>query len=258
LADTGNPKYRFHNSSYACVTNRFGTLIAGSSGVDGAHSVPAVWTPRKIWKNGDFVTQWQIHKLETKGLPDVPNWDVYGINDDGQIDAVGYTDNDSIVVSVLWNPRLDGNGWEPTMLLPSPVYPKPIAFHINDNGQITGVVLSLDENIWIPVLWKPLDAKRARYSRPIQFGVPAGFTGCEAVNSNEVGDVTGDCYNDTQWVPAHWNTKNPAFSELLSFPGDWGFAWGVNIYGTAAFTYGGGLNCSADTYGSCGGATQLH
>jgi hypothetical protein len=258
LADTGDPNYSSHNSSYACTTNKPGTLIVGSSGVDGVHNTPVAWTPSRIWKNGEFVTKWKIHKLDTAGLPDVPNWDLYGVNDYGQITAMGYTDNDSIVLSVLWNPRGDGKGWEPTTLLPSRVYPKSFPFHINDSGQITGIVTPLDESTWIPVLWQPLDANRTKHSRPIQLAVPKGFTGCESVGINELGDITGDCWNDTDWLPVHWNAKDPSFSEFINFPGDWGYSWEVNGNRTAVFTYGGGENCPADTYGSCGGAIQLH
>ena len=258
LADTHDSRYHSHNSSFACLTNRLGTLIAGESGVDGAHTVPVVWTPSRIWSNREFVTKWQIQALDTKGLPKVPNWDVYGVNDYGQIDAVGYTDNDSIVISVVWNPCTDGKGWVPTILPNSKTYPKPIAFKMNDKGQITGVVLSEDESVWIPVLWKPLDANRTKYSRPIEFGVPGGFSICESVGINEVGDITGDCSNDTDWLPVHWKAQDPASPQFLTFPGDWGFSWGVNDRRIAVFTYGGGLNCSADTYGSCGGAIQLH
>ena len=144
----------------------------------------------------------------------------------------------------------------PTKLPNSKTYPKPIAFKMNDKGQITGVVLSEDESVWIPVLWKPLDVGRTKYSRPIEFGVPEGFTGCESVGVNDLGDMTGDCYNDTQWLPVHWKVQAPASPAFLSFPGDWGFSWGVNDKRTAVFTYGGGQNCPSDTYGSCGGAVS--
>lgn len=56
LTDMGNSKYRSPNSRFACTTNRLGTLIAGSGGVDGAHDVPVVWASAKVWKDGGSVT----------------------------------------------------------------------------------------------------------------------------------------------------------------------------------------------------------
>ena len=38
-------------------------------------------------------------------------------------------------------------------------------------------------------------------------------------------------------LPVRWTTKDPSFSEIINFPGDWGFAWGVNNNRIATVTY---------------------
>ena len=92
LADTGDPRYASHNSSYAIGTNKLGTLIVGGSGVDqnpdAGFPAPVVWTPSKEWTNGKFVTKWKIHKLDTAAFPDFTVV-VWGVNDYGQIIGVG-------------------------------------------------------------------------------------------------------------------------------------------------------------------------
>ncbi|MBZ5572269.1 MAG: hypothetical protein LAO09_10380 [Acidobacteriia bacterium] len=258
LADTGDPRYSNYNSSYAGATNRLGTLIVGWSGVDGAADAPVVWTPSLKWKNGELVTKWKIHKLDTAGFPDLTGWQAWAVNDFGQIVAIAFNEDESIIISALWNPRPDGKGWKLMPLPPSPDYPVTLAFHINDRGQISGAVVSADDSTWLPRFWKPLNTRRTKYTDPIELALPQGFAGCESVGLNEVGDMTGDCYNDTTSLPVRWTTKNPSFSEIISFPGDWGFCWGINNHRTAVAFYGGGENCSADNYVSCGGATQLH
>ena len=111
--------------------------------------------------------------------------------------------------------------------------------------------------------WKPLDKKRTKYSEPIVLPVPeGGFTNCWGVGINDLGDIVGDCWNDDDSLdlPVRWSTKNPTFSEVINFPADWGFAWGVNNNRIAAVTYTGGEKCSAGeswTY-TCGGAIRLH
>ncbi len=118
-----------------------------------------------------------------------------------------------------------------------------------------------DQSMWLSVLWKPLDRNRTTYSQAIELPLPVDvFTSCEGVGINDLGDLVGDCWNEDGSVdlPTRWTTKDPTFSEIINFPGDWGFAWGVNNNRIASVTYGGGTNCPADTYGSCGGAVQLH
>ena len=87
-----------------------------------------------------------------------------------------------------------------------------------------------------------------------------GFTGCENVGINDRGDMVGDCWSDTEDLPARWSTKDLTFSEIISFPVDWGFAWDVNDNRIAAITYTGGEKCSAGVpwVYTCGGAIQLH
>jgi probable HAF family extracellular repeat protein len=265
LADTNDPRYASYKTSYAIGTNKLGTLIVGGSGVDGNPDVgllaPVVWTSSNVWMNGKFVTKWKIHKLDTAAFPDFA-WAVWGVNDYGQIIGVGGTSDQTTVIGALWNPRADGKGWEKLMSLPpSPAYPVTDPYGINERGEIVGVVASAGFITNLPVLWKPLDNKRTTYSQPIELPLPkGGFTSCEGVGINDLGDMVGDCWNDDYSLDlsVRWTTKDPTFSEVLNFPGDWGFAWGVNNNRIATVTYGGGENCPSDTYGSCGGAIQLH
>lgn len=261
LADTGNPKYKAHNSSYAGATNKRGTLIVGWSGVNGGYDAPVVWTPSRVWNNGRPVTRWQIHALDTKGFPNQLGWEPGAVNDYGQIIAlVGDSGFSRFIVPVLWNPRLDGKGWKPMVLpyKPSPDYPYVLPFGIDNKGNIGGAVESADGSIWLARLWKPSNKARTMYTQPIELAGPAGFPFCEAVGLNELGDLLGDCYNDTTDLPTRWTLNDSTFSEILSIPGDWGLSLAVNNSRVAVLTYGGGAECSADTYGSCGGAIQLH
>ena len=79
---------------------------------------------------------------------------------------------------------------------------------------------------------------------------------------NDLGDLVGDCWNEDFSVnlPTGWSTKDLTFSEIINFPAVWGFAWGLNDFRVATVTYVSDLdgNCPWDTYGSCGGAIQLH
>ncbi len=261
LADTSDPQYANHNSSYAISTNKLGTLIVGGSGVDqdanSGFAAPVVWTPSNVWTNGKFVTKWKIHALDTAAFPDF-TWTVWGVNDYGQIIATG--GNDTNTVGALWNPPPDGKGWEKLISLPpSKAYPFAVPFGINDNGEIVGIVISNDWSIWLPTLWKPLDKTRTTYSKVKMLPLPpGGFTGAEAVGINDLGDIVGDSWNDAKDLAVRWTTKDLTFSELLNFPADWSFSWGVNNNRIATVTYGGGQNCPSDTYGTCGGAIQLH
>jgi probable HAF family extracellular repeat protein len=255
LADTGDPQYANYKMSYAIGINKLGTLIVGGSAPHGNLAVgflaPVVWTQSDGW---------QIHRLDSSAYPDF-GWDVWDANNSGQIIAGGNDKQQTTVVGALWNPRADGKGWKKLMRLPpSSDYPISYPFAINQRGEIVGVVASSDWNTEIPALWEPLDKKRTRYSDPILFPLPeGGFTSCELVGINDRGDIVGDCWNQDVSVdlPARWTTKDPTFSEIVNFPGDWGFDWGVNNNRIAAVTYSGGQNCPADTYLSCVGAVQL-
>jgi probable HAF family extracellular repeat protein len=264
LADTGDPRYANHNSSYAISTNKLGTLIVGGSGVDqdtnSGFAAPVVWTPSNVWTNGKFVTKWKIHALDTAAFPDF-TWMVWGVNDYGQIIANGGNSTD---VGALWNPRPDGKGWRKLISLPpSKAYPFAVPFGINDNGEIAGIVASNDWSIWLPTFWKPLDKTRTTYSKVRMLPLPQGvFTNAEAVGINDLGDIVGDSWNDdgSEDLAVRWTTKDLTFSELLNFPADWSFSWGVNNNRIASVTYTGGEKCSAGvpwTY-TCGGAIQIH
>ncbi len=264
LADTGDPRYANHNSSYAISTNKLGTLIVGGSGVDqdtnSGFAAPVVWTPSNEWRNGKVVTKWKIRALDTAAFPDF-TWMVWGVNDYGQIIANGGNSTD---VGALWNPRPGGKGWGKLISLrPSKAYPFAIPFGINDNGEIAGMVASNDWSIWLPTFWKPLDKTRTTYSKVTMLPLPQGvFTNAEAVGISDLGDIVGDSWNDDGSVDlaVRWTTKDLTFSELLNFPADWSFSWGVNNSRIATVTYTGGKKCSAGipwTY-TCGGAIQLH
>jgi len=258
LADTGDPRYASYSSSYAMATNKLGTLIVGMSGVDGRPDLaPVVWTPSTVRMNGKFVTKWRIRKLDVAGFPDLTGWDIWGVNDFGQILGTAFNDDFTTVVGVLWNLSPGGRGWgRPMSLPPLPSYPLTNAYGINDKGDIVGAAISPDTGIWLSVLWQPLDIKRTTYSPAIELPLPAGFTGCDCVGLNELGDLVGDCWNDAEDRPTRWTTKDLTFAEIVGFPGTWGFSWGVNNHRIAAVTYAGGESCP-DTYGSCGGAVRL-
>jgi hypothetical protein len=267
LADTHDPRYVSHNSSAAYGTNKFGTLILGGSGVDGnpevGFEVPVVWTPSNVWMNGAFVTRWNIHKLDTTAFPGFAMGIVWKANDYGQIIGVGSNQDGTILNALLWNPRPDGKGWKLMSLPLSPDYSLAETYDINEGGEIVGVVMSSDWNTILPVFWKPLNNARTKYSKPIMLRLPnGGFTNCWGVGINDPGDMVGDCWDAeyTKDLPTRWTTKNLAFSEIIDFPADWGFAWGVNNNRIATVTYTGGEKCTAGvpwTY-TCGGAIQLH
>jgi probable HAF family extracellular repeat protein len=87
LADIAHQGY---NSSYASGVNKQGTLIVGWSGVEEscltcAPTLPVVWTPSVVWKNGEPVTRWKIHKLDTDGFDEITFWFAWTVNDSGQI-----------------------------------------------------------------------------------------------------------------------------------------------------------------------------
>jgi hypothetical protein len=268
LADTGDPRYADHNSSYAVSTNKLGTLIVGGSGVNedpnSGFDAPVAWTLSKEWKNGKFVTTWKIHPLDT-GAYSGFWWMSFGVNDYGQIVGAGGDNNNppTIIIGGLWNPRADGKGWKLMSLPPSADYPFTDAFGINESGEIAGMVTAADSSVWLPAFWKPLDRSRTRYSPVIMLPLPQGvFTNAEAVGINDLGDIVGDTWNDDGSVDlaVRWTTTNRRFSELLDFPADWSFSWGVNNNRIATVTYTGGDKCAEGipwVY-TCGGAIQIH
>ena len=262
LAATGDPKYAIYKASYARGTNKLGTLIAGQGWSPGKNrGWPVVWTPSLQRKDGKLVTKWKIQALDLSAYPELTRGVAWGVNDYGQIIGTGFNDDFTTMTALLWNPRPDGKGWKPTSL-PKSALPFTQAYGINDRGEIVGVANSADQSIWLPRLWKPTDRKRTTYSQPIELLVPEGFTYCETVGNNDVGDMVGDCWDDpyTMDLPTRWTTKDLTFSEIINFPAVWGFAWGVNDFRIATVTYLSDLdgNCPWDTYGSCGGAIQLH
>ncbi len=266
LADTHDSRYATHNSSTAYGTNKLGTLIVGGSGVDGNPEVgfeaPVVWTPSKVWMNGVFGTKWNIHKLDTAAFSGYAMGIVWKVNDYGQIIGVASNDDGTVVNGLLWSPRADRNGWQLT-ILPSPYYAAAEPYDINEKGEIIGVVASGNWSTILPVLWKPLNQARTKYSKPIMLPLPkGGFASCWAVGINDPGDMVGDCWDRayTKDLPVRWSTKDLSFSQLINFPADWGFAWGVNNNRIATVTYTGGEKCTAGVpwTSTCGGAIQLH
>jgi len=259
LADIGYPIY---NSSYASGVNKQGALIVGWSGVEEsclacAPTLPVVWTPSVVWKNGGPVTRWKIHKLDTTGFDEMTFWFAWAVNDSGQI--VGEASNsEGMFVGVLWTPLQNGK-WKLTKLPAVSDYPESEPFNINDRGEITGDIEPADFSVWIPAYWEPHDPLRKTYSPPIMVAMPEGVTNCYTDGINELGDMTGECWNDDGSIdrPVRWTTKNLTFSEILTSPGDWGWSFRVNDSRIAVITYGGGNKCPADTYISCGGAVQF-
>ncbi len=252
LADTGDPAFADYKSSSALGTNKLGTLIVGVSRDAGGNDLPVVWTP--AGKSPRPAIVWKIHRLDS--MAELPLGQAWWVNDFGQISGVCGDGNGS-VTGVVWNPDADGKDWQLTPLPLDPAYPNSNAYGINNRGEIVGVALSEDFGIWLPRLWKPLDTKRRSYSQPIELALPGGLTSCESVGINDLGDIVGDCWNDRKDLPTRWTAEDPTFSKIITFPGSWGYSWGVNNSRIAAFTYGGGKSCSGNTYVTCGGAAEL-
>jgi len=261
LADTGYPTY---NSSYAAGVNKLGTLIVGWSGVEKscvncAPTLPVVWTPSVVWKSGQLITKWKMHKLDTAGFGVMTKWYAWAVNDFGQIVGEGNGDNGEFV-GVLWTPIQNGK-WKLTQLPTLADYPNSEPFNINDRGEISGNIEPVDFSVWIPSFWKPLGPSRKTYSNPIVLPMPeGGFVNCYTDGINERGDLTGECWAKDYSVDqaVRWTTKDTTFSQVLGFPGDWSWSFRVNNNRVAIVTYGGGDKCSADTYTSCGGAIRFH
>jgi len=261
LANVGYPTY---NSSYAEGVNKLGTLIVGWSGVEQsclgcAPTLPVVWTPTVVWKNGQPVTKWKIRKLDTTGIAVITKWYAWTVNDFGQIVGEGSGDNGEFV-GVVWTPLQNGK-WKLTQLPAIADYPASEPFNINDRGEISGDIEPADGSVWLPAFWKPLDSSRKTYSNPIVLPMPeGGFANCYTDGINELGDLTGECWAQDYSVDqaVRWTTKDTTFSQVLGFPGDWSWSFRVNNDRIAVVTYGGGDKCSADDYISCGGAIQFH
>jgi len=220
-----------------------------------APTLPVVWTPSVVWKDGKPVARWKIQKLDTDGFDEMTYWFAWTVNDFGQI--VGEASNsEGAFVGVLWTPLPNGK-WKITKLPAVSDYPESEPFNINDRGEITGDIEPADFSVWIPAYWKPLDPLRKTYSPPIELAMPEGVSNCYTDGINELGDMTGECWNDEIDRPVRWITKNPTFFQVLTSPGDWGWSFRVNNSRIAVVTYGGGNKCPADTYTSCGGAVQF-
>jgi len=257
LADVGYPKY---NSSYAAGVNKMGTLIVGWSGVEQscigcAPTLPVVWTPTVVWKNGQMAPKWKIHKLDTAGFGVITKWYAWAVNDFGQIVGEGSGDNGEFV-GVLWTPLQNGE-WKLTPLPAVTDYPASEPFNINDRGEISGDIEPADGSVWLPAFWKPLDRSRKTYRNPIVLPMPeGGFANCYTDGINELGDLTGECWGDGGDQAVRWATKDTTFTQVLGFPADWSWSFRVNNNRIAAITYGGGDKCPAGN--SCAGAIQFH
>jgi hypothetical protein len=111
---------------------------------------PVVWTPSKVWMNGEFITKWKIHKLDTTAFPEFDMGIVWKANDYGQIIGVASNADGTIVNALLWNPRADGKGWKLTILPSSPDYPLGETYDINERGEIIGNVWPSDGSLMLP------------------------------------------------------------------------------------------------------------
>jgi len=257
LAAAGYPAYK---ASWATAINRSGTLIVGWSGVelaclDCAPALPVVWTPLQVWKHGQLVTKWKVHKLDTAAFPDLVRWYSFSVNDFGQIISIAWNDEETVGVPILWNQRPDGKSWKAMALPQDPDNPYILPFSINNRGEIAGSSAPADWSNWFPRFWKPLDHARKTYSLPLALALPEGYSaGGYADGINDFGDITGQIWGDAPDAPAaRWNTKNPSFVESLGFPGDWSWSFSLNNSRIAVITYGGGSCAGA----SCGGAIRF-
>ncbi len=256
LADHGYPTY---NASFAAAVNKFGTLIVGWSGVEQScfpcsPTLPVVWTPTKIWKNGHFTLQWEIQKLDTAGFDDFHRWYAWDVNDLGQILGVAFNEDQSVVLPALWNPLPSGKGWKLSLLPSNPDYPQSYPFGMNNRGEIVGEIDSLDGTTWLPAFWKPLDRQGKIHAKPVPLPTPEGLPAGYADGINDVGDMTGECWGDAGDHAVRWTNRNLNFTETLDIPGDWDWVWKVNNFGIAAGVYGGGT-CTQEM---CGVAVQVH
>ena len=255
LADIGYSSYK---ASAASGVNKLGTLIVGWSGVEEscfgcAPSLPVVWTRSVEWKRGTPIGTWKIQKLDIAGADEgTTHWYPFNVNDLGQI--VGVSNTGDGPVRVLWTPLPNGKGWKLTRLAPVSGYPNGFAYNINDRGEITGMMLPADSSVWVPVYWKPSDPLRKTYSQPIVLACPPGYASGYTDGINELGEMTGECWGDAGDQAVRWTTKDPSFSQVIGFPSDFSWSFGVNNLGIAVITYGGG-NCTGAT---CAGAVRLH
>ena len=226
--------------SLAYNVNRSGTLIVGWSSSEflGEDALPVVWTPKLVWgRSGPRIT-WAIHTLDMTGFEQGLYWYAADVNTGGQI--IGYTYNDGADVGILWNPLPGGKGWKVMQLPVAPGYTNAYPSHINERGEVVGVVYAADYSSALPALWKPADPRRSVYTLTLLPTLPdATPSFAWASGINDVGDIVGDGYdakgND---IAARWSTRNPSFVETLPFPGTWSFAYAVNNNGIAVGSYG--------------------
>jgi hypothetical protein len=243
------------NNSVAQAVNKHGTLVAGYVwGKTIAKLYPVVWTPNITWESGRATITWNIHELPTpKGLP---FGFVFGINGYGQLAGAIYN-NKGVYVAALWNPTLDGNGWDIIQLPSSENWASAIAGDINEKGEIVGDVLSPDFAHGYASLWQPADPQRRTYKLiplPNPWGHPNGDT-AEGINNS--GDIVGASWDDLGNVVAvRWTTKDASSVQSLGFPGDWSLAFRVNEYGIATGTYG--TYSAGQCANECVAAVQFH
>ena len=177
LADTGDPRYASHNSSYALGTNKLGTLIVGGSGVDQNPDIgffaPVVWTPSITWESGKFVTKWKIHKLDTAAFPDFV-WAAMGVNDYGQIIGAGgqRRRNDYTLVRSGTPALTEKVGKNSCRLPSSPAYPINVAYGINEKGEIVGAVNSADYSCGSPCSGNRSTGKEQGTPKRLSFPCP--------------------------------------------------------------------------------------
>jgi probable HAF family extracellular repeat protein len=246
LADVGYSGYNFSN---AMGVNKAGTLIVGWSSVtfEGPDSLPVVWTSKVVWTPHGPTTTWSIQKLDTTGFEGATYWTPVFVNTSGQIVGAA-TNADDIDIGVLWNPLPGGKGWK-VMQLPNPSdYPNAYPRAINDMGQVSGSVISLDGMTEPAALWQPVPHVEGGYKLvllPTLSGLTLGWS--EAMGINDAGDMVGYIEDTSEVIiwAVRWSTKDPNFVQLLPYPGtwslaqgEWSVAWRVNEVGIATGEFG--------------------
>ncbi|HTS57934.1 MAG TPA: hypothetical protein VMH03_10315 [Terriglobales bacterium] len=251
------------NGSAAIAINNSGTLIVGNSYRWNADqtswwATPVAWTPAIQWHNGKPTVSWVIHGLPTGGLEQsgavfentvLNNWSGWGVNDLGQIVGDAWSDAYD-EIAVIWNPKLDGKGWQIQQLPHQASSPAPADFvytealSINNLGEISGDVSSDYWNTQPAVVWKRTSPMTSVWTLTVLATLSGTQTGSNvAYGINDQGNVLGVSMdaNGNEFATL-WRTKAHSNPFVIGFPGDYSRAMQENIFGLVVgrYSYGGG------------------